>query len=106
MPGAARADAKYLRVQVEAEKEGGGAEPTRVNIRVPVKLLRAGVKLAGLIPQEAREHVNAAMREKGMAFDLNQIKPENLDELVDNLQDLAVDVEEKHKRTRVKVFCE
>lgn len=103
---APRAEAKYLRVQVEAEKEAGGAEPTKVNIRVPMKLLRAGVKLAGLIPQEAREQVNAAMREKGMSFDLNQLKPENLDELIGNLQDLSVDVEKKDKRTKVKVFCE
>jgi polyhydroxyalkanoate synthesis regulator phasin len=108
VPGseAPRSDAKYLRVLVEADKDNGGTEPTKVNIRVPMKLLRAGVKLAGLLPQEAREHVNDAMREKGLNFDLNQLKPENLDELIDNLQDLSVDVEEKDKRTKVKVFCE
>jgi hypothetical protein len=77
-----------------------------VNIRVPVKLLRAGVKLASLIPQDAREHVNDALRQKGMSFDIGQLKPENLDELIDNLQDLSVDVEEANSQTKVKVFCE
>jgi len=105
--GARRADAKYLRVLVEAESETGNEAPTKVNIRVPVKLLRAGVRLAGLIPSEAREHVNRAMHEKGMDFDLSQLKPENLDELIDNLQDLSVDVDQKGgKKATVKVFCE
>ncbi len=101
---APRTETKYLRVQVEADK--GEAEPTKVNIRVPVKLLRAGVKLASLIPQDAREHVNDALRQKGMSFDIGQLKPENLDELIDNLQDLSVDVEEANSQTKVKVFCE
>ena len=37
---------------------------TKVNIRVPLQLLRAGVRLAGLIPTEARTHVNEALRER------------------------------------------
>ena len=98
-------DAKYIRVEVESEKEGEDG-PAKVNIRVPVKLLRAGVKLAGLLPQEAREQVNSAMREKGMAFDLNQLKPENLDALIDELQDVSIDVDQKNGKARVKVYSE
>lgn len=98
---------RYLRVLVEADDDDGGEELTKVNIRVPVKLLRAGVKLAGLIPQEAREHINDAMRAKGMAFDVNQLKPENLDELIDELQDVMIDVDQKSgKKAKVKVFVE
>lgn len=37
---------KYLRVEVDT-MEGG--EPGRVNVRVPLQLLRAGVRLAALI---------------------------------------------------------
>ncbi|MDE2501282.1 MAG: hypothetical protein KGL56_13935 [Alphaproteobacteria bacterium] len=97
---------KYIRVLVETEEGCVGDELTKVNIRVPIRLLRAGVKLAGLIPQEARSHVNEALREKGMAFDINQLKPENLDELIDNLQDLSIDVDKKNRLVKVKVFCE
>ena len=38
---------KYLRVAVDATDEDG---PTKVNIRVPMALLRAGVRLTSLIP--------------------------------------------------------
>ncbi|MGA7713539.1 MAG: hypothetical protein WCA81_16690 [Rhizomicrobium sp.] len=96
---------KYIRLQVEKD-EGEGEELTKVNIRVPIVLLRAGVKFANLVPQEARSHVNQALREKGMTFDINQLKPENLDELIDNLQDLSIDVDQQSKKVKVKVFCE
>ncbi|MFI4964788.1 MAG: hypothetical protein ACHP9T_05410 [Caulobacterales bacterium] len=93
---------KFLRVQVEADQ--GSGRPAKVNVRVPMQLLRAGVRLSGLVPPEAREKVNAAMREKGMSFDINQLKPENLDELVEQLNDLTVDVDDDH--ARVRIFCE
>lgn len=107
----AQGKAKYLRVVVDSEENGRDHGPVKVNVRVPMQLLRAGVKLAGLIPAQARDQVNAAMREHGMAFDLSQIEPENLEELVDQLNDLSVDVDvddaDKAKnKVKVKVFCE
>ncbi len=94
---------KYMRVQVEADKHRDG-NPTTVNIRVPMALIRAGVRLSNLIPPEAREKANAAMRAKGMAFDLNEIRPENLEEIIEQLDDLEVNVDED--KARVRIFCE
>ena len=48
--------AKYLRVVVDAVDNG---EPSRVNVRVPLQLLRAGVRLAALIPPQALVKANA-----------------------------------------------
>ncbi len=97
------AKAKYIRVTVDTD-QNSGKTPTKVNIRVPMQLLRSGVKLAGLIPVQAREHVDQAMRQHGMAFDLTQIKPENLEELVEQLKDVTIDVDDDH--TKVRVFAE
>ncbi len=100
----ARKDPKYLRVLVDTidPKEG----PTKVNIRVPVQLLRAGVKLTGLIPAQARDHMNEAMREQGVNFDVNRLNPDNLEELIDQLNDLTIDVDQAENNTKVRVFCE
>lgn len=97
---------RYLRVQVEADEKGTGEITTKVNIRVPLLLLRAGVKLANLIPPQAREDVNAALRQRGIAFDINRLKPEDLDALVAQLRDLTIDVDQEPKKVRVRVFCE
>jgi antitoxin component of RelBE/YafQ-DinJ toxin-antitoxin module len=71
-------------------------------------LLRAGVRLAGLIPAQALDRANQAIHEKGIPFDLTQIKPQNLEELVEQLNDLTVDVDQKDGGTKVKVrvYCE
>ena len=100
---APRPKPKYLRVLVHDHGKHGN--PVNVNVRVPMQLLRAGVKLAGLIPAPAMDRANIAMGEKGVHIDLSQIKPENLDELVDQLSDLTVDVNETDG-AQVRVFCE
>ena len=76
----------------------------RVNVRVPMQLLRAGVRLASLIPPEARERVNIHLRREGVPFDLNHVTAENLEELVDHLHTFTVDINEHN--TKVRLFCE
>jgi hypothetical protein len=94
--------AKYFRVEVLADE--GNAHPTRVNVRIPIQLLRAGVRLSALIPPRAREEVNAALAREGIPFDINQIKPENLDDLIDHLSEFTVDVDSND--AKVRVYCE
>jgi len=104
----ARARAKYLRVQVEADESATGLKgQTIVNVRVPMQLLRAGVRLAGLIPKQAHDQLDEAFSKHGVPITLSQIKPENLEELIDHLEDLTVDVDGKDgNTTKVRVFCE
>ena len=94
--------AKYLRVLVDANDPLDG--PTKVNVRVPMQLLRAGVRLTGVIPDRARDQVNEALRKEGIPFDINKITPENLEDLVEQLRDLTVDVD--NENAKVRVFCE
>jgi hypothetical protein len=105
---AAKTRAKYLRVLVEADQEMTGLKgPTSVNVRVPMQLLRAGVRLASLIPAQAHRQFDEAMNKHGVPLTLSQIKPENLEELIDHLEDLTVDVNGSDANTtRVRVFCE
>ena len=103
-PGAAPArKPRYLRVIVDASD--GTQGPVKVNIRVPLMLLRAGVRLASVIPPQAQEKVNRVLREQGVDLDISNIKPENIEELIDGLQDLTVDIEERDD-VKVKVFVE
>ena len=63
-----------------------------------------GVKLTGVIPAHARDQVNNALRKEGIAFDINKLTPENLEEMIEQLRDLTVDVDNEH--AKVRVFCE
>jgi hypothetical protein len=106
--GAQKTHAKYLRVLVEADESMTGMKgQTTVNVRVPMQLLRAGVRLASLIPAQAHDQLDQALNRHGIPLTLSQIKPENLEELIDHLEDLTVDVEGKEgNATKVRVFCE
>ena len=52
----------------------------------------------------AREEVNNALRKEGIAFDINNVTPQNLEELIEQLRELTVDVD--NENTKVRVFCE
>jgi hypothetical protein len=93
--------AKYLRVLVESQEGGQG---NKVHVRVPLDLIRAGMRLAALLPAVAYEPVNRALKEQGLDLDVSKVKPENLEELVAHLQELSVDVEGGGEK--VRVFCE
>jgi SHOCT-like domain len=93
--------AKYLRVVVDNVENG---EPGRVNVRVPLQLLRAGVRLAALIPPQALGQANAELNKSGVPFDLTQLKPEQLEALVDHLDEMTVEVDQPD--AKVRVFCE
>jgi len=108
MSPVAKGHPKYLRVLVEADESMTGNKGlTTVNVRVPMQLLRAGVRLAALIPQQAHNQLDEALSSHGVPLTLSQIKPENLEELIDHLEDLTVDVDGKDgNTTKVRVFCE
>lgn len=92
---------KYLRVMVDADDDGA---TVRVNVRVPLQLLRAGVRLAALIPKEALGEVNAELTKSGVPFDLTQLKPEQLEALIEHLDEMTVEVDQAD--AKVRVFCE
>lgn len=82
---------KYLRVVVDGDD--------KVNIRVPVGLIRTGIKLSTLMPLSASEHLS----EHGI--DLAQFNNLDGDELMDALRELSVDVDSEDGDT-VRIFCE
>ncbi len=90
---------RYLRVVVD------GDEGDHVNVRVPLNLVRAGVRLAALLPPGVNDQINKALKENGLDIDVSKIRPENLEEVVEHLGELTVDVQ-GHRGEKVRVFCE
>jgi len=101
----AEASPRYLRVVVEEAGERGD----KVNIRVPLSLIRAGMKagmkLKDVMAKQAQEHVRVKLFDKGMKFDMPEMKPEDIEELIEALGDLRVEVNGSDGE-EVRVFCE
>lgn len=83
---------RYLRVLV------AGADGETVNIRVPLKLVRTGIKLGAMLPKDAKAKIEA----KGIS--LEGFSGMAADELVEALEELSVDVEDG--KETVRIFCE
>jgi hypothetical protein len=75
-----------------------------VDVRVPLGLVRAGLRMTTLIPKHAMDHIQSAMQEKGLSFNLNNIKPEEIEELIKNLGDMEINVKSRDGDD-VKVYC-
>jgi hypothetical protein len=95
---------KYLRVEVQPGPGGEGEhDANKVNIRVPMNLIRAGMKLTSLIPSNAADKVNEALKEKGIDFDMRNLKTGDIEELIEALGDLEVDVQDGREKVHVYV---
>ncbi len=90
---------KFLYVKVDS------ADGDTVDVKVPLALVRSGLKLTSLIPPQAMEQINAQMTEKGISIDFSNLKPEDIDELIHALREMEVNIDSKDGE-RVRVYCE
>ena len=84
---------RFLRVVVDT-KDGD-----KVNVRVPLILLRTGIKLSAMVPALAGNKLKAS------GVDLSQLSSLSGDELIDELRNLEVNVDSTDGDV-VRVFCE
>jgi len=78
---------KFLYVKVNA------ADGDTVDVKIPIALVRSGLKLTSLIPPQAMDQINDSMAEHGMSVDFSNLKPEDIDELVEALREMEINVD-------------
>ena len=89
---------KYLYVQVS------GSTGDNVHVKIPIALVRSGLKLTSLIPAQAMDQINKSMSEHGMSVDFTNLKPEDIDELIESLREMEINVDGKDGDV-VRVYC-
>ena len=75
-----------------------------VDVKIPLALLRAGLKLTSLIPPQAMEQINESMAASGMSIDFNNLKPEDIEEVIESLREMEVNIVSTDG-DNVRVFC-
>jgi hypothetical protein len=89
---------KFLYVKVNA------ANGDNVDVKIPIALVRSGLKLTSLIPPQAMDQINESMSEHGMSIDFANLKPEDIDELVEALREMEINVDSTDG-DKVRVYC-
>lgn len=106
---------KYLRIAIHKKaadwpKEsgvGGATEPQHkrhdkdVSVRVPMTLIRSGLRLGAMIPGLAGDHVRARLRERGIDVDLSKLDPALLESMLTELGELNIDVDSGRAQVRI-----
>lgn len=89
---------RYLRVTVDSD------EDEHVDVRVPLALIKAGVKLHTLLPAQAATGINTALQDNGINVDIDNLRTEDLEQLIDALSEIEVNIQDGDDK--VRVYCE
>ena len=93
---------KFLHIQVDPKEGHRHSKP--VNIRVPLGLLRAGIKVSSMLPKSTQDKVTEALGEKGINFDFKKGDTESLENIIEALKDMSIDVDDEHEH--VRIYCQ
>ncbi len=94
---------KWLRIKVD-EPNGD-----KVNIRIPLKLIRGAAKLGNLFPKQGRDRVKAKLQAKGVPMEFGDMFSSmfsaDAGETMAALGELDIDVVDKNGE-KVRIYCE
>ena len=104
-----RPQPKFLRVEVH--KARGAARwsgdtmcgERQVAIKVPLSMVRAGIRLGAIIPGTG-DRIQQAMREHGVNLDVSKFDASQLESMLRDMGELNIDVD--NGRAQVRVTCE
>jgi len=93
---------RYLCVLVNP-KHDHGRHKEQVNIKIPLGLIRAGMKLGAMLPHHAQEKIHGHLHERGFNIDLKNLDRETLDEVLRSLSEMSIDVDDADET--VRIYC-
>ncbi len=76
---------------MEAGATGKDGKDEGFRMRVPLDLLRAGIKMRALIPETKRNKINVKLREKGIEGDIFEMTDDQIDTLIRSLGELELE---------------
>ena len=101
-PVGKKKEPKYLKIQVQGGKHGHDGE--NVNIKIPLMLIKTGVKLGSLVPDHAKDRISKKLEDKGININVSDLDSESVMELVKSLNDMSIDIQDGDEK--VKIYCE
>ncbi len=93
---------KYLHIQINGDPEKHNGRES-VNVKVPLVLLKAGMKLKGLVPKHAQEKFTGHLNDHGLDIDLGKLDSESVNALIVALTETSIDIDSD--KEKVRIFC-
>jgi hypothetical protein len=94
---------RWLRIAIHKSAKEGRHDKD-VNIRVPIAIVRSGMRLGALIPGLAGEQVAARMRERGLDIDFSKLDAAAIETILKELGDTNIEIDSG--KAQVRITCE
>jgi len=107
--GAATADTapcatpRFVRIAVHKTAKEGKRDKD-VNIRVPIAIIRSGMRIGAMIPGLAGDQFTARMRERGLDVDFSKLDGPAIEAVLKELANANIEIEDG--RSQVRITCE
>jgi hypothetical protein len=89
-----------MRVTIDkAARDGRPAK--QVSIRVPMALVRGGVRLGAIFPYKGNDPISQHLRNHGVDVDWSKIDLSQLDSVLQNLDETTIDVDNGRAQVRI-----
>jgi hypothetical protein len=98
-----RQTARWIRVTVDKAARDG-KPPKQVSIRVPMALVRGGVRLGAIFPRFSHKDGDAVsqhFRDHGFDVDWSKLDLSQLDTVLQNLDETTIDVDKGRAQVRI-----
>jgi hypothetical protein len=95
-----RSDARWMRVTIDKAARDG-RPPKQVSIRVPMALVRGGVRLGAIFPYKGNDPISQHLRNHGVDVDWSKIDLSQLDSVLQNLDETTIDVDKGKAQVRI-----
>lgn len=92
---------RYLFVKVEPGPSASDDEIERINLRIPLAILRAGVKLDAVLPGAAGKRVTGVLSEHDVDLNLKGLDDAAIEDFILALADLQIDVVDGKQQIRL-----
>jgi hypothetical protein len=92
---------RFIRIHVHKPAKDG-REAKDVNIRVPMAVVRGGMRLGMIIPGW-QDRASARMRERGVDIDLAKIDPAMIESILSEMGEMNIDVNGTGEQVRITV---
>jgi hypothetical protein len=101
---------RWVRIRIHKQPKDG-REGKEVNIRVPIAVVRGGMRLGAIIGTFAGEKAAQRMKERGIDLDLSKINADfskmngaEFDAFMKSLDDMNIDIDDG--KSQVRITCE
>ena len=94
---------RWILINVHKDAKEGKHDKD-VNIRVPIAVVKSGMRLGALIPGLAGDQVASRLREKGLDIDFSKLDAASIDTMLRELGETNIEIESG--RAHVRITCE